>query len=373
MAKAKKKRRSSFGRGLYIYVSIVCFLVGLALIFLWLNLHRYQQNKDAERAEKARLEAQADYEKAVARAPQLAFEDFVANADAQTWADAWYSTHPANYDDPAQVLALMDEEFSAPDLSYWRAADYTDEHPRFAIRSGDRPLAYVTLSGSGLDWSVSSAEVLLEGGEEASLLAPEGYTVRCNGQILDPNSGEAEIRLYDMADYEDLIVDPIHWVTYTVAGQLSKPVLTAEAPADRPISVAEDGSVFYVLPDEEAETYQNRAEKFIYSLLYYYMTGNVATRSNMWAALNHVTKDSQAYDLILKSYDGVIWDTCYGNTTYRTEAGEVRILAANCLMVDVDYYAEGHAGGYTNVAEGVYRVYFLDTGSGFGIYALAYN
>ena len=212
----------------------------------------------------------------------------------------------------------------------------------------------------------------LEGGEEASLLVPEGYTVRCNGQLVDSSSAEAETRLFDMEDYADLIVDPVHWETYTVRGQLSKPVLTAEAPADRLISTAEDGTVFYILPEDEAADYQERAENFIYSLLHYYMLGNVATRSNMWNALSHVMTDSQAYTLILNSYDGVTWDTCYGNATYSAEAGEVRILASNCLMVDVVYHAEGSAGQYTNVADGTYRVYFLDLGNGYGIFGLAY-
>lgn len=372
MAAKRRRFRSRFSRGLYTYVTIFFFVVGFALIGLWLSLNRYQQDLDAEAAEAARAQEQADYEKASSRAPQLAFEDYVAHADAQTWADNWYATHPANYDDPAQVLAAMEEHFAADDLSYWRAADYSDEHPRFVIRSGDKPLAYVTMGGSGLNWYVTGAEVLLEGGEEASLLVPEGYTVRCNGQIVDSSSAEAETRLYDMADYADLIVDPIHWETYTVTGQLTRPVLTAEPPTDRPISTAEDGSVFYVLPDEEAEEYRNRAEKFIYSLLYYYMTGNIATRSNMYNALSHVMQDSQAYKLIVDSYDGVTWDTCYGNTSYSAEAGDVRIIAANCMMVDVVYHAEGSAAGYTNTADGTYRVYFLDLGRGYGIYGLFY-
>lgn len=372
MAAKKRKKKSAFRRGLSIYSSLLVFIGGIAVIVLWLFLNRYQQGLDAENAAKAEREQQAAYALASSRAPQQVFESFVASADAQTWADGWYAHHPANYDDPAQVLALMEEHFSDPELKLFKARDYTDEKPRFAVQSGGETLAYVTLSGAGLDWSVSDVDVLLEGGEEASLLVPEGYTVRCNGQLLDSSSAEAETRLYDMEEYADLIVDPIHWETYTVTGQLSKPVLTAEPPADRPISTAEDGSVFYILPEEEAAEYQERAENFIYALLRYYMLGNINTRGNMNGALRHVTDGSQAYKLIAASYDGVIWDTCYGNATYDAEAGEVRVLAANCLMVDVVYHAEGSTGGYTNVADGTYRVYFLDTGRGYGIYGLYY-
>lgn len=372
MAAKKHKKQSRFRWGLHVYSSLLVFVGGVALIVLWLFLSRYQQGLDAESAALAEQNEQAAYELAVSRAPQLAFEDYMATADAQRWSDNWYASHPSNYDDPAQVLALMDELFSDPDLKYWKAEDYTDAQPRYIVKSGDKTLATLTLSGSGLNWSVTDVQVELEGGEEASLLVPEGYTVRCNGQLVDSSSSVAEVRLFDMEEYADLIVDPIHWETYTVHGQLSKPVLTAEPPADRPISTAEDGTVFYILPEEEAASYQERAENFIYALLYYYMMGNSNTRGHMWGALNHVMPDSQAYKLILDSYDGVTWDTCYGNATYSAEAGEVRILAANCLMVDVAYHAEGSAGAYTNVADGTYRVYFLDTGSGYGIYGLAY-
>ncbi len=372
MAAKKRKKQSKFRFGLHIYSSLLVFVAGIALIVLWIFLSRYQQGVDAEAAAQAERDRQAAYELAVSRAPQKAFEDYVASADAQRWADSWYASNPANYDDPAQVLALMQERFSDPDLKYWKAEDSTDAHPSYIIKSGDETIAELTLSGSGLDWSVSDVKVELEGGEEASLLVPEGYAVYCNGQPVDSSSAEAETRLFDMEEYADLIVDPVHWETYTVRGQLTKPVLTAEAPADRPISTAEDGTVFYVLTGEEAEGYQQRAENFIYALLYYYMLGNSNTRGHMWNALNHVMPDSQAYQLILDSYDGVTWDTCYGNATYDAEAGEVRIIAGNCLMVDVSYHAEGSAAGYTNVADGTYRVYFLDKGNGYGIFGLAY-
>lgn len=372
MAAKKRKKQSKFRYGLHVYSALMVFIGGMALIVLWLFLTRYQQGVDAEAAAEAERQSRAAYELAVSRAPQQAFEDYMSSADAQTWADNWYASHPLNYDDPAQILELMDERFSDPELKYWKAEDSTETHPRYLVKSGDQTIAELTLSGSGLDWSVTDVKVDLEGGEEASLLVPEGYAVFCNGIPVDSCSAEAETRLFDMEEYADLIVDPVHWETYTVRGQLSKPVLTAEAPAGRPISTAEDGTVFYILEGEEAETYQNRAERFIYALLYYYMMGNSYTRGHMWAALDHVMTDSQAYQLILDSYDGVTWDTCYGNATYDAKAGEVRIIAANCMMVDVAYHAEGSAGGYTNVADGTYRVYFLDKGNGFGIFGLAY-
>lgn len=371
MAGKKRAKSSKFLLGLNIYSSLLLFVAGIALVVLWIFLSRYQQELDTAAAEEAAREAKAAYELAVSRAPQLAFEDYVAAADAQTWTDSWYAANPDNYDDPEQIRALMEERFSDPELEYWKAPDYSDESPRYVIKKGGEDLAYLTLSGSGLDWSVTETEVLLEGGEESSVVVPEGCTVLCNGREVKP-SAEAEPRLFDMEAYSDLIVDPVRWEGYTVVGKLSKPILKVEAPAGRKVSTAQDGTMFYVLSDDEAQEYQNRAERFIYALLFYYMNGNYNTSNNMWGALNHVASNSQAFKLIRDSYDGVIWDTYYPYVSYSTEAGEVRVLASNCLMVDVAYHTEGTYGEYTNVADGTYRVYFLDQGYGYGIYCLAY-
>ena len=191
MAAKKHKKQSRFRFGLHVYSSLLVFVAGVLLIVLWIFLSRYQQGVDAEAAAQAERERQAAYELAVSRAPQQAFEDYMASADAQQWADSWYASHPANYDDPAQVLALMEERFSDPELKYWKAEDSTESSPRYVVKSGDETIAELTLAGSGLDWSVTDVKVDLEGGEEASLLVPEGYAVFCNGIPVDSSSAEA--------------------------------------------------------------------------------------------------------------------------------------------------------------------------------------
>ena len=371
MSAKKRKKQSAFRFGLKVYCSLLVFVFGVAVTVLWVVLSRHQTTVDAEAAQAAERERQAAYELSVQRAPQLALEDYLAKTDAQSWLDAWLLDHDATYEDPDQLLALMGERFSAPEVSCWKARDCTEEAPCYVLKNGAETLARLTLSGSGLDWSVSGVQVLLEGENEASLTVPEGYTVRCNGLPLE-SSGEPLTRLYDMADYADKIVEPARWYSYSVSGLLTEPVLVAEAPEGSLTDTLEDGTVFYILPADEAATYQKRAESFIYDLLSYYMLGNSNTWGNMWEALDHVMNGSQAYQLIRDSYDGVTWDTCYNNRSYYARAGEVRILADNCLMVDVLYHAEGHYDGHTNLADGTYRVYFLNLGWGYGIFGLAY-
>lgn len=362
-----------FRRRLRVYLVILSVICVGILALLWYRLDLYQQGLDREAEERARAEAQLAQEQAEYRAPQLAFEDFLRQADADYWTEQWFSSHPESYDDPAQVREVMETRFGEGNVQAYKAADFTQEAPRYVLMDGGETLAEIELSGSGLDWAVSKVSIHLDGTHEGTIKAPDGYAIFCNGQPFDQGSVEKELKLFDMADYADRIVEPIAWNTYTVTGQLTEPQLEAVPPEDIQTMTDEDGVVFYVLSGDEAENYKSRAESFIYDLLRYYMMGNYDTYRNKERVLDHVAGDCQARKLINDSYDGVSWDPCNANVSYDAEAGEVRVLASNCLLVEVAYHAEGTANGTHNVADGVYRVYFLDSGRGMQIFGLYYK
>ena len=79
-----ENRPRGFWHGMHVYASLVVFFVGVALIVLWVWLPGFQSRYEAEEAEKQRQDDLVAYDKALERAPQLAFEDFMAKADAQT-------------------------------------------------------------------------------------------------------------------------------------------------------------------------------------------------------------------------------------------------------------------------------------------------
>lgn len=376
MAQKKKKKYKlgkKFHRRLRVYLVLLLAVCVGALYLLWTKLDDYQQNLNREAEEKARIEAQKALDEAEQRAPQLAFEAFLQSTDADYWTEQWFACHPESYDDPAQVRELLARRFDKDGYQAWKASDFTDEHPRYVLKDGGEALAHVELSGSGMNWTVSDVSVHLDGTHEGTIKAPEGYTIRCNGRLFEHGSVEKEQKLFDMADYADEIVDPITWNTYTVSHQLFDPKLEAEAPEDILTKTDEDGVVYYILGDEEASYYQKKAEDFIYDLLRYYMMGNYNTYNNMRDVLNHVAADSQARKLINDSYDGVSWDPCNANVSYDAKPGDARVLASNCLLVEVAYHAEGIANGNQNIADGTYRVYFLDRGNGMQIFGLAYK
>lgn len=363
---ANRRPGRGFRTGFIIYILLLLVIFAAALFLLRSYLARFQQEKD-EAADKAA------YELTVARAPQRAFELFLEETAPEDWAERWRAANPGSFDDPARVRGEMERLFKGAGFHAWKAESFTAAAPVYLLKNGDLPLAEVTLSGGGTEWTVETVEMLLRGTEEASVVVPADCVVRCNGAVLDGSYTQGSESRFDLPAYKDALINPVTWTSYKVTGQLFPPALTVEPAAGWELRTAEDGAEMYVLSEADAKPYQDQAVRFVRTLLYYYMQGSSNTMTNMNAALNLVTWDSEAWRLIYNSYQGVIWDTPFLDATYDdVHAGEVTVWAGNCLSLDVDYHSEGTARGYRNVAEGTYRLYFLNAGNGFGIVALSY-
>lgn len=374
MAKKKyeeKKPRNRFKIGLFIYLLILALLLAGANFILWNFLEGYQARQDAEALEAAQLAEQKAHEKAVYQAPQRAFEAFMAGADAEYWTGEWFTAHPDTLDVREKVLAEFERLFCGEGTVCYKQADFNPAAPVYVVKNGEQELATVSLQGSELNWSVKDVRVELEGKESASIEVIDGSSVYCNGVKLDPALAGESKTYFDNAELQEALKNPVSWTTYKVEGLLFAPELTAEAPADKTLVTAEDGTMHYVLSADAASPYQKQSEEMVKTLLRYYMLGNNNTNANMGAVLALLPYDSPAYKLVAQSYDGVIWDSSYPNATYEATAGDVIIWADNCMSVDVQYHAEGTSNGVTNLAEGVYRIYFFDNGSGYGIYSFA--
>lgn len=370
---AYTRSRKRFLQGLGVYLSILFFLFGVALILLWVFLANHQRDVDEEALRQAEAEERLAQEQAELRAPQLAFERFLDSSSAEDWAERWFQVNPASLDDPERVEALMEELFKGEDFRCWKAPEYSDEAPAYILKNNGRELALVTLSGSGAAWHVSEIEMRIIAEEEASLKVPSDCTVSCNGHPLDSFYCVTEDAPFEMEEYEDDLLSPLRYSTYTVTDQLFPPVLEAAPPASRTVIPAEDGTYAYVLPADKAAPYQQQAERFVHTLVYYIMLGSNNTDAHMRSVLNLVPYGSQAYELVLGTYQGVIWDTPYYNAVFSEKAGDAVIRADNCFTIDVAYHAEGSAGGYSNAADGVYRLFFIDYGGGYAIYGLRYG
>ena len=122
--------------------------------------------------------------------------------------------------------------------------------------------------------------------------------------------------------------------------------------------------------------YQTEALSALTGMAHYYFAKAIDVRgSNPYGNAYNVKllaiPNSQVCKLMDSAAEGVSWNTPYPNYTHTVEAGNAIRWAENCVSVDVKYHAEGTAENYTNVEDGTYRIYFLDQGTGFGIYGLA--
>jgi len=360
----KKKKKGRFRRNLRIYVIVMLALIVAILAALWVFLSRWQAKKDAEAAEEARIKAelaeQRAHEAAVRRAPQDAFDAWLAGTDADTWTDLWFEDHSDALESREMIRGYMEEHFSAAEP--FRAADYTPEAPVYVLRDGDLSLAKVSLFGSDVTWSVADAQLLLEGKEGASVRAFTGGAVFCNGVELGPEyAGEVETT-FDFEPLADKLVNPVGWQTYSVSGLLMPPTLTAEPPEGSSVTQTESGDFLLCLDENAGKTFVDRSVGFMRAYQYYYMSGLLNTWGNLYAALAYLVPGTPAYQTLFDTKIGVEWNTAYGDIdTSNTTAGSVVIWADNCYSVDVTYAPTGLLNGQrvNYDGAGTMRIYFL--------------
>lgn len=368
-----RKKKGGFRKGLLTYVLVVAVIFLAALIVLWVALARFQKNKDAEKAAEAEQNAivlqEKQHAEAVRQAPQRAFEAWLASYTADDWTNLWYEKRPENIDGRDRVRAYMEERFGSGSVQAFRSLDYTDEAPAYVLKDGDETLARVTLSGSDVNWAVSDVELELEGTKSASVEVAVGSKVFCNGTELGSEYAGEPQNNFSYEPLKDKLINPVSWTTYTVDGLLIEPELTAEPPAGCSVTKTAEGDFMLCLDGADAEKYTTRAVSFVKAYLTYYMNGYNGTWGNLYAALAYLTPGTQAYTDLQDTYNGVVWNTAYGNIDVsNTTASGVVIWADNCYSVDVTYDANcTHNGQAIDYADATMRIYFLQTDAGFVI------
>ncbi len=368
-----EKKKGGFRKGLLTYVLVLAVIFLAALIVLWIALARFQKNKNAELAAEAEQNAimlqEKQHAEAVRQAPQRAFEAWLASYTADDWTNLWYEKRPENIDGRDRVRAYMEERFGSDSVQAFRSLDYTNEAPAYVLKDGDESLAKITLSGSDVNWAVSDVELELEGTKSASVEVAVGSKVFCNGiELGSEYAGETQNN-FSYEPLKDKLINPVSWTTYTVDGLLIEPELTAEPPEGCSVTKTAEGDFMLCLDGADAEKYTTRAVSFVKAYLTYYMNGYNGTWGNLYAALAYLTPGTQAYTDLQDTYNGVVWNTAYGNIDVsNTTASGVVIWADNCYSVDVTYDANcTHNGQAIDYADATMRIYFLQTDAGFVI------
>lgn len=368
--KRRRKKKDHFRTGLVVYLLILLAIIIALLVTLWIGLDRSQKRIDAENAELERQRQELAEEQAHAtalyRAPQLAFESWLAGTNADYWTELWYADRSEDLDGRERVRAYLSERFDPAAVEPFKSLDYTDAAPVYVLKNGEDTLARVTLSGSDLDWSVSDVALLVEGSYSASVRVASGSRVYCNGVALGDDYISDSSSYFTYEPLRDTLVNPVTWNTYTVSGLLMEPTLTADPPEGGIVTETSEGDFLLCLDAAAGAAYQTRSVNFVKAYLYYYMSGGNGTWGNLYAALNYLTPGYQAYRDLQDTYNGVYWNTAYSNIdTSKTTAGDVVIWADNCYSVDVTYDADCTLNGqHIDYVDATMRIYFLNTNAG---------
>ena len=364
----RRKKRNAFKKGLRTYVIILSVLIVAICAVLWVFLTRFQRNKDAE-AEAQRIQQEELYRQqaeaeAIRRAPQKTFEAWLASTSPDYWTDLWQSERSQPLESREIVRSAMERHFSAAEP--FRASEYSSQAPVYVLKEGEETLARVYLSGSDASWTVSQVDLVLEGGESASVQAITGSHIYCNGVELGQEYVTDSESSFEYAPLSNQLVNPVSMLTYTVDGLLEPPVLTADPPEGHNLVQTEDGKFLLTLSPTEGDVYKQKAVDFVRAYLYYYMSGYNNTQGNLYYALGFLTQGTQAYSDLQDTYLGVVWNTAYANIdTKNTVAGDVVLWADNCCSVDVSYDAKCTLNGQPiDYATATMRIYFLKGNNG---------
>lgn len=345
----RQKRRSArrFRRALGVYAIALFVVIFISIIYLCITLFRYQKSYDSEQEEAAQAQA-------IERAPQEYFENYINNMNISDWVDAWYIAHPEKLDSEESVTEFIDSQVIQPGFTCFKAYDYTPQSPSYLIRSGNQDIATFYLSGQDMDWRIGNTIFYISGHESASITVPAGTQVTCNGVVLNDSYISAQASTSIDIKYADQLINPTAYVTMTVDNLIAPTQLQAD-------------NTYLLLASDVASLYRQQAEVFAKSLLHYYAQGKENIESNMAAVLALVPSGSEAADIIRQSYDGVIWRRAE-NISYSISVSDVYVLADNCYCVDVTYINTASEESDADV----YRIYFLDLGSGFKLYSFSF-
>ena len=364
----RRKKRNAFKKALRTYVIILSVLIVAICAVLWVFLSRYQKDRDAEaealRIQQEELYRQQEEAETIRRAPQKAFEAWLASTNPDYWTDLWQNERSQPLESREIVRNAMERHFSAAEP--FRASEYSAQAPVYVLKEGDQTLARIYLSGSDANWTVSQVDMVLEGTESASVQAITGSHIYCNGVELGQEYVTDSESSFEYAPLSNQLVNPVSMLTYTVDGLLEPPVLSADPPEGHNLVQTEDGKFLLTLSPSEGDVYKQKAVDFVRAYLYYYMSGYSNTQGNLYYALGFLTQGTQAYSDLQDTYLGVVWNTAYANIdTKNTVAGDVVLWADNCCSVDVSYDAKCTLNGQPiDYATATMRIYFLKGNNG---------
>lgn len=336
-------------------VFVICLLVLLIAVWvvLFFKLFNYQNKTDAANAG---IESEDDSSSVNKTDDILKTQDYCLNyingLDDAKWIDIYKECNPDCIDSDEDIVKLLKENIFPYRNSAYRAYDYSDDAPAFCIGSEDKAVASFVFSKSNDNFELKNAKIFEFGNETLSFKAYADASISINDVLF---AGTPENEEYVTVDgYEENLINPISINSYSVAG-----VINPEANILVDNAYETFDGFYYPIADDTDELI-SKSEEFVKTLLRYYSQGKNNIQGNMSAVLALVDSSSEAAKVIRNTESGMEWVTADNSISLEVSCEAVCRLADNCVFAEVNCESGN-----------IYRVYYLDTDSGYKIVQFA--
>jgi len=189
----------------------------------------------------------ADYEAALPKyAAEAVFKRYYDAEDKTDLVRASGFT-ASEYESEEDILKKLDETIGGQPLSYRTVSTGLDGREKYTVKAGDKKISSFILMKSGEKsqygsdlYALESVELFLKKDQSASILVPNGYTLKVNGK--DASSDAITERDIPTLSCEHMPegVKGLTYSQYTVSDLLHAPSLTVFAPDGRECALEQD-------------------------------------------------------------------------------------------------------------------------------------
>ena len=278
--------------------------------------------------------------------------DYINSLDDSKWIYIYRENNPDCIDSDEDIVNFLRENVYPYKSSVFRAYDYSDDAPAFCMGAKDKAVASFVFSQQNDAYELKDAKIFVCGNENITIKTFADASVAVNGIIYE---GQPESEEYATVDgYEEELINPISMNSYTISG-----VINPDVNVSIDNSFETFDNFYYPLAEGQDELI-SKSEEFVKTLLRYYSQGKNNIQGNMSAVLALVDSSSEAAKVIRNTESGMEWVPADNSISLEVSCNAVCRLADNCIFAEVNCESGN-----------IYRVYYLDTGSGYKIVQFA--
>lgn len=350
----ESENKSGFKKRFSIFVICLIALLIIAWAALFLKMLDYQNKTDAadgsDHVSKNEMASNNSVENLINT--QEYCLNYIKQLDDDKWIELYRANKPDCIDSDEDIVGFLRENIYPYKSSIYRAFDYSNDKPAFCLGTKDMCVASFVFLHNNEDFELSNGNIFKFGDENISINAFSDASVFINDILFEGQPDAEEVAVLD--GYEDALINPISMNSYSISDVINPDV-----------SINVDDSFetfdgFYYPKAHDHDELISKSEDFVKTLLRYYSQGKNNIQGNMSAVLALVDSSSEAAKVIRNTESGMEWVPSDNSISLEVECEAVCKLADNCIFAEVNCKSGN-----------IYRVYYLDTGSGYKIVQFA--